>query len=162
MTKDKVHIKVKIVYILKDVIDTFLYKTITNEDGTTTQEDRDIPFRLRYRLERNKAGVDKRVSEFEQLKLYYLAEYGEPTEDGKNVEIKDEGKKKQYFEEIMKLLNKETTLSIIRIDPEDIDYIKDMNMSNDMTKVLIGYMTNDQELLEDLTNNVKEVANGTT
>lgn len=159
MEKEKTRLKMKTVYVLKDVVDAFLYEVDTTEEKTPQRKDRDIPFRLRYRLMKNELVLNKYVHDFENLKLWYLAEYGEATEDGKNVEIKDEEKRKEYFAKILELLDKEVTIPLVKCDPEDFDSIKNLNLSNDMTKVLIGFLTNDIELLDDLTKNIKSSIN---
>lgn len=153
MEKVTIKLPLKTICVLQEVTDKFLFEDIS-EEGKTQKKDRDIPFRLRYRLERNKIILDRYREAFEQAKLPYLATYGTLTEDGKNVEVKGSEKQLEYFKHVVRMLNNELDVSIIRIEPEDIDYINNMNLTNDETKILIAYMTNDAEILEDLSKNI--------
>ena len=157
MEKAKVKMKIKDDLVLRQVIEEFLTKTVVDEKGNKTNVEREIPFRLKYRLDRNKVMLDKYTEFFEQQRLLYLAEYGTATDDGQNVEIKDPEKLKLFKQKVSDLLETNVENSIILLEEEDLDQIrdKDIGLSDDTIKVLIGYMTNDVELLEDLATKIE-------
>ena len=152
MKKTEVNVPIKIVYILAQIIETFLYKKHKGEDGVEVIEDRDIPFRLRYRLVRNKVPLERYIKRAESSKLFYLAQFGEPNADNTNVLIENEEDKKKYFDMVKTILEERVDLSIIKCEEDDVDAIKDLGseFSNDMIEVLIAYMINDQALLDNL------------
>ena len=156
MEKATVTLKVKALYVLKQIIDTFLTKEV-EEDNQKKKVDRDLPFRLRYRLERNLIPIESMLNQVEEAKLQGLAQLGTLTEDGKNVELKDEGAKKKYFEKVSNLLETPISLSIVKCEDSDLDAIQDIGgeFTNDMIKILIAYLINDKELLNDLQNSIE-------
>lgn len=157
MEKTNIKLKVKTALVLDQIVNAFLIKTSIDKEGHKLTTEREMPFRLKYRLNRNKVMLDKCVESFERQRMLLLAEYGSPTEDGKNVEIKDPEKYKIFRQKINELLDQDIENNVMLLEPEDIDQIRDtdLKIGNDATKVLIGYMTNDQELLEDLAKNIE-------
>lgn len=142
--------------ILSEICEQLLTKSIKNEDGTISTKDRDLPFRLRYRLTRNKVALDRDVEFFHTQRMIYLAQYGELAEDGNNVVLKDPQKLELYKTKVQDLFDTEVKHNIIKLDEEDIDQIRDIdiNLSSDALGIFIGYMTNDKELLEDLSKEI--------
>ena len=64
--------------------------TVKEVDGKRVVVDRELPFRLRYRLNRNRQLLEKDATYFDRQRLILLAKYGERTEDEQNVVIKEE------------------------------------------------------------------------
>ena len=152
MNSDKIEISLGVSIILSDVINLLLYTKKTAPDGKEYYADRELPFRLRYRLNKNRLLFEKDEREFQNYRLLALAKYGEPTEDGKNVIINDPHKQELFKEELGQILETPVTHSIFRLEPEDIDLVTDtdMNISEDAMALFIGYLTNDPELQKDL------------
>lgn len=166
MTKKKITIPVKMIYVISQIIDTFLHKTIKRDDGTEVTIDRDLPFRLRYRLERNLDPLRKYMVQVESTKTVCLAKFGTYDEETQSVKLEGDEAKKAYMTKFKELMNLDIDLEIIPIEEEDLDLIEGLKVeeiSNDMIRVLINYMIGDQPLLTDLAEkldiNIKETEN---
>lgn len=142
--------------VLSEMVNMLLTKKITDSDGKERLIDRDIPFRLKYRLTRNKATLDKDVAKFNEFRLLALAKYGEPTEDGQNVVINDPQKMQEFMAVLMEYLRIEVVHSVQKLDPKDFDEITDViSVPEDSIKVLLGYLVEDKEFLEDIATEIK-------
>ena len=110
--------------------------------------DRELPFRLRYRLNRNRTLLSKDVEFFTKRKALLFAQYGEPTEDGENVVINNEENLAKYKEAMSDLLDKEVSHTFFTLSPEDLDMVKDSDIliSPEAMSVFIAYMTDDEEV----------------
>ena len=156
MEKIEETLSLGVAIILSEICEQLLVKSTRKEDGTISREDRALPFRLRYRLTRNKLAFDKDVEFFNKQRMILLAQYGELTEDGVNVVIKDPQKMEAYRAQVQALFDTEVTHNIIKLEDEDVDQVKDIdiNLSSDALSIFIGYMTNDTALLEDLSKEI--------
>lgn len=134
--------------VLAEVSKMLLYKTITNADGQQILVDRDIPFRLRYRLNKDRILFERDAAKFNQNRMIALAKYGEMDEAGETVSIKDSEKMELFKEEISKLVDSEVTHPIALLSPEDIDLIKDTDMpiSPEAMSIFIGYLVDDPDM----------------
>ena len=142
--------------VLSEMVNMLLTKKITDSDGKERLIDREIPFRLKYRLTRNKATLDKDVAKFNEFRLLALAKYGEPTEDGQNVVINDPQKMQEFMAVLMEYLRIEVVHSVQKLDPKDFDEITDViSVPEDSIKVLLGYLVEDKEFLEDIATEIK-------
>ena len=152
MTTERIDITLGVSLILGDVINLLLYTKKKDADGKEYIADRDLPFKLRYRLNKNRMLFEKDSREFEKVRLFTLAKYGEATEDGQNVVITDPQKQGFFRKELGDILETPVSHSIVRLDPEDLDLVTDtdINISPDAMALFIGYMTNDPELQKDL------------
>ena len=142
--------------VLSEMVNMLLTKKITDSDGKERLIDREIPFRLKYRLTRNKATLDKDVVKFNEFRLLALAKYGEPTADGQNVVINDPQKMQEFMGVLMEYLKTEVVHSVQKLDPKDFDEITDViSVPEDSIKVLLGYLVEDKEFLEDIATEIK-------
>ena len=142
--------------VLSEMVNMLLTKKITDSDGKERLIDREIPFRLKYRLTRNKTTLDKDVAKFNEFRLLALAKYGEPTEDGQNVVINDPQKMQEFMGVLMEYLKTEVVHSVQKLDPKDFDEITDViSVPEDSIKVLLGYLVEDKEFLEDIATEIK-------
>lgn len=144
---EQVTMSVGVALVLGEVTKMLLYK----KDGDTFI-DRDLPFRLKYRLNKNKMILDKDASIFNQKRLIALAKYGTMTEDGENVVITDEKNKELFQKEVSDLIDSTVTHQLSLLDPSDIDLVKDTDMpiSPEAMSIFIGYMVDDPSLKEDV------------
>jgi len=149
---EKVDINVGVALVLGEVTTKLLYKRIENENGETVYVDRNIPFRLRYWLNKNKIILDRDVKEFNQKRMFALAELGEPTEDGTSVVIKDEKNQEKYKQIISDLVDKKISRSLSLLSPDDIKLLEDDDIlvSPEAMSVFINYMVDDDSLREDI------------
>ena len=152
---ERMEMTIGVSMVLSEVTEKILY-SIEEKDGKKVLVDRDIPFRLRYRLNRNRTMFNRDVQFFNREKLLLLAQYGEPSEDGRNVVITDEKKMEMYRDSISRLLDSKVEHSIMTVEIEDIEKISDsdIRISPDAMTLFIGYMTNDPELRKDLSSDV--------
>ena len=134
---------------LDEICQKLMY-SVVEKDGKKIVVDRELPFRLRYRLNRNRTLLSKDVEFFNKRKALLFAQYGEPTEDGENVVINNEENLAKYKEAMSNLLDKEVSHTFFTLSPEDLDMVKDSDIliSPEAMSVFIAYMTDDQEIRE--------------
>lgn len=134
---------------LDEICQKLMY-SVVEKDGKKVVVDRELPFRLRYRLNRNRTLLSKDVELFNKRKALLFAQYGEPTEDGEDVVINNEENLAKYKEAMSDLLDKEVSHTFFTLSPEDLDMVKDSDIliSPEAMSVFIAYMTDDQEIRE--------------
>lgn len=132
---------------LDEICQKLMY-SVVEKDGKKVVVDRELPFRLRYRLNRNRTLLSKDVEFFNKRKALLFAQYGEPTEDGENVVINNEENLAKYKEAMSDLLDKEVSHTFFTLSPEDLDMVKDPDIliSPEAMSVFIAYMTDDEEV----------------
>ena len=132
---------------LDEICQKLMY-SVVEKDGKKVVVDRELPFRLRYRLSRNRTLLSKDVELFNKRKALLFAQYGEPTEDGENVVINNEENLAKYKEAMSDLLDKEVSHTFFTLSPEDLDMVKDSDIliSPEAMSVFIAYMTDDEEV----------------
>ena len=156
MNTEQINITLGVSLILGDVTNLLLYTKKKGPDGKEYYADRELPFRLRYRLNKNRLLFEKDSREFQKQRLFALAKYGEATPEGDNVTINDHQKQELFKQEIAKMLDIPVSHNIVEIEPEDLDLVKDtdIEISPDAMALFIGYMTNDPELQKDLSTQI--------
>ena len=134
---------------LDEICQKLMY-SVVEKDGKKVVVDRELPFRLRYRLSRNRTLLSKDVELFNKRKALLFAQYGEPTEDGENVTITNEENLEKYKQAMSDLLDKEVTHTFFTLAPEDLDLVMDSDIliSPEAMSVFVAYMTDDQEIRE--------------
>ena len=132
---------------LDEICQKLMY-SVVEKDGKKVVVDRELPFRLRYRLNRNRTLLSKDVEFFNKRKALLFAQYVEPTEDGENVVINNEENLAKYKEAMSDLLDKEVSHTFFTLSPEDLDMVKDSDIliSPEAMSVFIAYMTDDEEV----------------
>ena len=132
---------------LDEICQKLMY-SVVEKDGKKVVVDRELPFRLRYRLNRNRTLLSKDVEFFTKRKALLFAQYGEPTEDGENVVINNEENLAKYKKAMSDLLDKEVSHTFFTLSPEDLDMVKDSDIliSPEAMSVFIAYMTDDEEV----------------
>lgn len=143
--------------VLNEISEKLLF-AVKEIDGKKMVVDRELPFRLRYRLNRNYEVLSKDAKYFDMQRMLLMAKYGNPTEDGKNVVI-PEDKQEEYRERIGDLIDSVVEHTIMTLEPDDLVLINDtdITVSPDAMAVFIGYMTNDPAFTEEITTEVKLV-----
>lgn len=134
--------------VLAEVTKMLLYKKVKNDKGEDVLVDRDLPFRLRYYLNKDKILFDRDVQRFNRDRLLILAKYGEPDDSGDNVVIKDNEKMELFKKEINDLIDLEITHPISKLSVEDIDLVKDTDLliKPEVMNVFIHYLVDDPDL----------------
>lgn len=137
-------INYSIALILDDCINKILYDEAGNE--------RTLPFKLKYKINKNKSLISKDVSDFEKIKMQLIAIYGEPTADGKEVVVKDPNKVGAFMKAINLLLLQEIEHSITKIEEEDLSSLTmNINIPYPKLEIFQAYMCDEPELLKELT-----------
>ena len=137
--------------VLSDIIQAILYQ-VKEVDGNKTIVERELPFRLKYRLNKNSLVLSKDRELFEKKRLLLLAQCGEPDETGENVAIRSEEAMAKFKEELGVFLEGTVSHTITGLDPYDIDKVKDADIpvSSDAMKLFIQYLTEDADLEKEL------------
>ena len=144
--------------ILDELVNKLLTKTVI-KDGQEIEQDRVIPFRLKYRLSRNKATLDKDYKAYQQKQLMYMARYGELTADGVHFEIKDPEKLERYKQDMEAALSTIVEHTVVKLDAEDLETLNDDAGLNDlpahMLNLLQAYLVEDEAFLQDITSEIR-------
>lgn len=151
INNESITMTLAIALALDEICQKLMY-SVVEKDGQKVVVNRELPFRLRYRLSRNRTLLSKDVELFNKRKALLFAQYGEPTEDGENVTITNEENLEKYKHAMNTLLDKEVTHTFFTLAPEDLDMVKDSDIliSPEAMQVFIAYMTDDQEIKESL------------
>ena len=149
INNESITMTLAIALALDEICQKLMY-SVVEKDGQKVVVDRELPFRLRYRLSRNRTLLSKDVELFNKRKALLFAQYGEPTEDGENVTITNEENLEKYKQAMSDLLDKEVTHTFFTLAPEDLDLVKDSDIliSPEAMSVFVAYMTDDQEIRE--------------
>ena len=149
INNESITMTLAIALALDEICQKLMY-SVVEKDGQKVVVDRELPFRLRYRLSRNRTLLSKDVELFNKRKALLFAQYGEPTEDGENVTITNEENLEKYKQAMSDLLDKEVTHTFFTLAPEDLDLVKDSDIliSQEAMSVFVAYMTDDQEIRE--------------
>ena len=149
INNESITMTLAIALALDEICQKLMY-SVVEKDGQKVVVDRELPFRLRYRLSRNRTLLSKDVELFNKRKALLFAQYGEPTEDGENVTITNEENLEKYKQAMSDLLDKEVTHTFFTLAPEDLDLVKDSDIliSPEAMAVFVAYMTDDQEIRE--------------
>ena len=149
INNESITMTLAIALALDEICQKLMY-SVVEKDGQKVVVDRELAFRLRYRLSRNRTLLSKDVELFNKRKALLFAQYGEPTEDGENVTITNEDNLEKYKQAMSDLLDKEVTHTFFTLAPEDLDLVKDSDIliSPEAMSVFVAYMTDDQEIRE--------------
>lgn len=149
INNESITMTLAIALALDEICQKLMY-SVVEKDGQKVVVDRELPFRLRYRLSRNRTLLNKDVELFNKRKALLFAQYGEPTEDGENVTITNEENLEKYKQAMSDLLDKEVTHTFFTLAPEDLDLVKDSDIliSPEAMSVFVAYMTDDPEIRE--------------
>lgn len=138
----------KINYSIALILDDCINKILYDEEGN----ERTLPFKLKYKINKNKSLISKDVSDFEKIKMQLIAIYGEPTADGKEVVVKDPNKVDAFMKAINLLLLQEIEHSITKIEEEDLSSLTmNINIPYPKLEIFQAYMCDEPELLKELT-----------
>lgn len=149
---DKIKINYATVLALRNACEKILYED--QLDGS--RKERPISFRLKYKINKNYALLEKDAKDFENLKLQILAIYGDPTEDGQNVVVKDPKKVDAFMRAINNILMQEVTHTIIKIDEADLECLTGkVDIPYQELSLFQAYMCDEPELLRQLSENLQ-------
>ena len=145
---ENVNISLAVALTIRDLADQILYeKRVINDKLVVTE--RALPFRLKYRLGKNLISIDRDCQLFDDQRIALMAKYG--TQAGDKFEIVGENNMKNYQRDLKTLLNYSTPHSIVRLEPEDIELLKDnTSVSLEDMKIFIAYMMNEPDVFKDL------------
>lgn len=155
--REQTTMTVGVAIVLNEVSRMLLYKQTKNENGQPVLIDREIPFRLKYRLNKNRMMLETDVRRFNQARMIALAKYGETAPDGENVVITDPVKKEAFQKEVSDLIDSQVIHPLNLLDVADLDLVKDTDMpiSPEAMTIFTAYMVDDPDLKKDIELNVK-------
>ena len=134
-----IKLRLSTVLQLKKVCDNILYEK--DSEGRITE--RDLPFRLKYRLGKNMTYLDKYSSVFLQNQLYFKANFGTENPETHAIEFEEE------------LLRKEVTINVTTLEPEDIELLTfNTSASLEDIRIFTAFMMDDQSFFEDINSKV--------
>ena len=145
-----IKLRLSTVLQLKKVCDNILYEK--DSEGRITE--RDLPFRLKYRLEKNMTYLDKYSSVFLQNQLYFKANFGTENPETHAIEFEETGAK-QFTYALKELLRKEVAINVTTLEPEDIELLTfNTSASLEDIRIFTAFMMDDQSFFEDINNKV--------
>lgn len=148
MSKSELMISLGAALSIRDTADKLLFEKKKVGDKVMTIE-RELPFRLKYRLEKNLSQIDRDVKLFNEQRMALLTAYGDV--DGNKVVINSQENMEKFQQDLSYLLTYKIPHSITRLDPEDIEALKEnINISYEDLKIFIAYMMDEPELFENL------------
>lgn len=145
-----VTLRLSTVLQLKKVCDNILYE----KDSEGRINERDLPFRLKYRLGKNMTYLDKYTSVFLQNQLYFKANFGTENPETHAIEFEEDGAKRFTYA-LKELLNKEVIINITTLEPEDIELLTfNTPASLEDVRIFTAFMMNDQDFFKDINSKV--------
>lgn len=149
---DKIKINYATALTLRNACEKILYE----ESFDGSRKERPISFRLKYKINKNYALLEKDVRDFENLKLQILAIYGDPTEDGQNVVVRDPKKVDAFMKAINTILMQEVTHTIVKIEESDLECLtRRVDIPYQELSLFQAYMCDEPELLRQLSENLQ-------
>jgi len=128
---------------LYKIIEKALFK---NEE---TYEERELPFNVKYKLQRNMSLVAKDYAFWEAERNRLIKTYGgEPDANGK-VTVKPENLDK-FRNDLMDILNIEVSHNFLKLNPKDVDYFSDIKVALHEMDIFIALLVEDKDLVNDL------------
>ena len=135
---------------LKRVCDDILFEK--NASGIVTE--RNLPFRLKYRLGKNMTYIDKYSSSFMQNQLYFKATFGTENPETHEIELDEEGKKK-FRQAIRLLLGTKVTINVTTLEPEDIELLTHNTAATvEDIRIFTAFMMSEPEFFKDINSQV--------
>ena len=150
---EKITINYSIALILNKVCEELLYEK--TPDGQS--KERNLPFRLKYRITKGLNYLSKDAYNFEKFKTQLLANYGTYNPETGNVELLDETNKKLFIKSMNNLLTTEVTHTITKLEPSDLDELNftvGEEISYNALKIFQAYFCNEPDLLKELNTEV--------
>lgn len=127
-------------YTLYDILN----KIIFNDDQT----ERPLDFRVKYKLLRNRDLLSKDVSFFENERNQLIRQLGASDENG-TIKVTDENMP-QFQKELQNLLKIEVDHSLLKIKPEDIDNLENIDLDSKSLSLFAAAMIDDPSYEEDI------------
>ena len=145
-----VTLRLSTVLQLKKVCDNILYE----KDSEGRINERDLPFRLKYRLGKNMTYLDKYTSVFLLNQLYFKANCATENPETHAIEFEEDGAKRFAYA-LKELLKKEVTINITTLEPEDIELLTfNTPASLEDVRIFTAFMMNDQDFFKDINSKV--------
>lgn len=136
---------------LYKVVEKLLFVGDTESDEKP--EERDLPFNVKYKLQRNQDMLLKDYAFYESERARLIKSFGNA--EGDKTVVPPE-KVPEFREELKKVIQIEVEHSFKFLTPEEVDSIKgDIKVSCEEMNLFIAYMVEDNELVDDLNKEVK-------
>ena len=127
------------------VLESILF---SEKEGKITEND--LPFNVKYKIQRNLDLLNKDRVFFESEKQRLITLYGKPLEDNPNkIEVTPENLK-EYKEELLKVLSIEVSHNFRKLKPEEVESIKNVSAQTFEMDLFIALMVEDKDFENDL------------
>lgn len=136
MQKPEKRIKIMYGVTLYNLLKKMLF---VQADGDKVEE-RDLPFGVKYKLQKDFDIVAKDYSYFENERVRLVKEYGE--EDGDRVVVKDENIE-EYKNELLAMMNKEVVHTFAELTEAEILSLDGVKTECHEMELFIRYLTED-------------------
>lgn len=125
--------------------------------GDKKPEERELPFNVKYKLQRNLDMLLKDYAFYESERTRLIQQFGVEKDD--KLVVPPE-KNQEFKEELTKAIKIEVEHSFKRLTPEEVDNIKgDIGVSCEEMNLFIAYMVEDEELVNDLKSDIEIESN---
>ena len=145
-----VELTIGMVLRLKRVCDDILFE----KTASGIVMERNLPFRLKYRLGKNMTYIDKYSASFMQNQLYFRATFGTENPETHEIEFDEEGKKK-FEQAIRLLLGTKVTINVTTLEPEDIELLTHSAAATvEDIRIFTAFMMSEPEFFKDIDSQV--------
>lgn len=134
--------------ILNRVLNAILFEQ-PKEGSTTEPVERNLPFSLKYKLQRAKSLVEKDCIFFDKERESLIKKLGVESEDHTTIQIPDD-KLEEYKKTLMEMVQLEVTHEFLKIKPEDVENIDVEGISTEEVGLFMALLIDDEALVEDL------------
>lgn len=130
---------------LHKVLESMLF-----DSSSDTFKETDLPFNVRYKIQRNLDLLTKDKAYFETERQRLIKTYGAPKEDDPNrIEVKPENLQ-AFQEEVIKVMSLEVEHKFFKFTPEEVFLIKDVDAKAYEMDLFIANLVEDPDREKDL------------
>ena len=137
---------------LYGILNKILFDNTDPEKPTTEKE---IPFNVRYKLQRVLAIVEKDYLFFNDERNKLIDEMG-VMDEAKNLKKVPDEKISEFKEALMKILKTQITHDFYKLKPEDLEFIDIKDITTDEMNIFIMTLVDDKEFLNAISNTPAE------
>jgi len=132
-----------------------LNKILFDNTDPKNPVEREIPFNVRYKLQRVLAIVEKDYLFFNDERNKFIDDMG-VLDEGKNLKRVPDEKIPEFKEALMKILKTQITHDFYKLKPEDLETINVKDVNTDEMNIFIMTLVDDKEFLNAVSNTPAE------
>ena len=131
--------------VLNKVLNSILF----TDQTSTPPVERNLPFSLKYKLQRAKSLVEKDCMFFDKEREDLIKKLGVESGDHSTIQIPDD-KLEEYKKTLMDMVQLEITHDFLKIKPEDVENIDVEGISTEEVGLFMALLIDDDALIEEL------------